>query len=141
MQAKIKIQVAALKEAVTKKAQVESKPAEQESKQPDVELKPALVEDKPAEVEPNLQQAEQSLQAEATKPLPTAEKAEASFQSSKLPAPDTVEQLRIGEVKAKVEEQVTLAKEFLETEINADFNLGKSSSAESSTVTIGKPLA
>ncbi len=155
MQAKIKIQVPAPKrpeilkapEVESKAPEIESKLAEEASKggvekpkPSETEVKTAQVEAKPAEVEPNLQQAEQSLQAEATKSLPTAEKAEASFQSTKLAAPDTAEQLRIGEVKAKVEEQVTLAKQFLETETNADFNLGKSIAADGCTVTIAKAL-
>ncbi len=123
-----------------KPAQAESKPTEEESKPTETELKPAQAEAKPAEVEPNLQQPEQSLQAEATKSVPTAEKAEASFQSAKLPAPDTVEQLRIGEVKAKVEEQVIVAKEFLETETTADFSFLNPTSNESLPVTIAEAL-
>ncbi len=155
MQAKIKIRIAAAKrpeipkaaeveskvpEIESKPADIESKPAVEESKPAEAELKPAQVEAKPAEVEPKLQQAEQTLQAEATKSVKGAEKAEASFQSTKLPAPDTVEQLRIGEVKGKVEAQVTLAKEFVETETSGDFNFVKAASAESFSANIGKAL-
>ncbi len=142
MQAKIKIQLAAPKRSeIPKLAQVESKPAEEQSKPTETELKPAQAEAKPAEVEPNLQQPEQSLETEATKSVKGAEKAEASIQSAKLPAPDTVEQLRIGEVKAKVEEQVIIAKEFLETETTADCTLLKTPSTHSSTGTIGEALS